>query len=514
MAYALCGSLDARERKRERHATRTHTRHAQCLARKERVTIGDHARKKQQQTMSQGAREGGDQNYTSFPAVSTEELLSVLHELNLSITAEDVARPQGAMVQKVYLAFLDTLAGTMQEMLEKQRDSLCEPLECKEIYEDGVAWLLFFREVRTMMEAATVHDFHLQDLTRPTPKRFKRHMSALVNFFRFRSDRLAEFDELVLETEDLENRRIELEDGIEQARSAIEKIVSQRKSDEPRVKQLQEENLAHSDRLLDMKKEQSRLLAEVDALKGEKTDAIQKQTDVQYQLQIVSTELTKLQARIVTRPDDIKRDVRDMQVQVQGERVSLGESERKARELSAKMDVLTQLDADIAASMAVMDQVAADMERTAREARALQDTKINMSAHTHEHSTQMHRLEQLDRQVKLASERLERARRGLEASRIDRQAKLETLGARLTEVSRLRKERHTMAELKNHEAADIERQLATVLQEHEAHYAKMQLEKEALCRTATAYMDTLARALVLPSATAAQTPTSTSMAPG
>ena len=114
VAYASCGSLDVR--KRERHATRTHIRLAQCLAWKERVTIGDHARKKKEQTMSQGAREGGDQNYTSFPAVSTEELLSVLHELNLSITAEDVARPQGAMVQKVYLAFLDTLAGTMQEL--------------------------------------------------------------------------------------------------------------------------------------------------------------------------------------------------------------------------------------------------------------------------------------------------------------------------------------------------------------------------------------------------------------
>mgnify|MGYP007072506272 CR=1 FL=1 len=30
-----------------------------------------------------------DQNYTSFPAVTTDELLSVLHELNLSVTAED-----------------------------------------------------------------------------------------------------------------------------------------------------------------------------------------------------------------------------------------------------------------------------------------------------------------------------------------------------------------------------------------------------------------------------------------
>ena len=39
-----------------------------------------------------------DQNYTSFPAVTTDELLSVLHELNLSVTAEDVAKPQGGMV--------------------------------------------------------------------------------------------------------------------------------------------------------------------------------------------------------------------------------------------------------------------------------------------------------------------------------------------------------------------------------------------------------------------------------
>ena len=113
-----------------------------------------------------------------------------------------------------------------------------------------------------MMEAATVHDFCVQDLTRPQPKRFKRHMSALVNFFRFRSDRLAEFDELVLETEDLETRRLEWEESMDRTRQAIAEIVARRKHDEPRVKQLQEENLAHADRLLEMKKEQGRLLAE------------------------------------------------------------------------------------------------------------------------------------------------------------------------------------------------------------------------------------------------------------
>lgn len=436
-----------------------------------------------------------EQAYTSFPAVSTDELLSVLHELGLSVTADDVARPQGAMVQKVYMAFLDTLAGTMPDMLEAQRDALCASLEHRDMYEDGVAWLLYFREVRAMMEAATVHDFHLQDLTRPTAKRFKRHMSALVNFFRFRSDRLAEFDELVLDTEDLETRRLALEEGMDRTREAIAEHVAQRKRDEPRVKALQDENLAHSDRLLEMKKEQGRLLAEVDALKHGKAEAVQKQTDVQYQLQIVAGELSRLQARLVTRPDEMRQQVRDMQEQVQGERAALGESERKARELSAKMRVLERLDADLATSLAAMEQVAADVEKTAREARALQGGKERRGAAGQEKAAMEHRHEQMERQVAAAAERLERARRALEEARAGRQAKLSALGARLSDMTAVRRERHAQAEGKQREAMELERELATLLHEHAAHYARMQRERDALCRTATAYMDAIARAM-------------------
>lgn len=344
-----------------------------------------------------------------------------------------------------------------------------------------------------MMEAATVTDFQLQDLTRPTPKRFKRHMSALVNFFRFRSDRLAEFDELVLETEALENQRMELEEGLAQNKQAVERVLAQRRAEEPRVQQLRDENVAHSDRLLQMKKEQGRLLAEVDALKGDKAEAVQKQTDIQYQLQIVAAELAKLQTRLATAPADIRRDVDDMQTQLQSERASLGESERKVRELGAKVDVLQQLDADVAAAIAAMEQVATDMERTAAEARALDETRAQLAAHTHERPTLAHRLEALDRQVKLATERLERARRQLEEKRTARQAQMDALTARLAEVSKLRKERHALADIKNQEATSVERELEGVLQEHEAHCARMQLDKEALCRTANAYMDTLAR---------------------
>lgn len=70
-----------------------------------------------------------DQTYTSFPAVKTEELLSVLQEMGLAVSAEDVAKPQSAMVQRVYMAFLDTLAGTIPDMLDARRDEACARME-------------------------------------------------------------------------------------------------------------------------------------------------------------------------------------------------------------------------------------------------------------------------------------------------------------------------------------------------------------------------------------------------
>jgi len=61
-----------------------------------------------------------------------------------------------------------------------------------------------------MMKASMVHDFTLQDLTRPDPKRFRKHLSALINFYRFKADRVLEVGEFEAETEELTDRREDL----------------------------------------------------------------------------------------------------------------------------------------------------------------------------------------------------------------------------------------------------------------------------------------------------------------
>ncbi|WFD35400.1 kinetochore-associated Ndc80 complex subunit nuf2 [Malassezia cuniculi] len=424
------------------------------------------------------APSASDAHYTSFPAVRTDELLAVLHEMGVQVTAEDMARPQGAMAQTVYLAFLDTLSGVLPETLERLRAAAMANMEHADMLQDSVGWLIFFREVRAMMEAATVHDFCIQDLTRPQPKRFKRHMSALVNFFRFRSDRLAEFDEMVAETEDLEVQKLDLEDEIAQARTHITELRSLRAAEAPEVERLRAENLARSEELLSLKREQNRLLAEVDSLKNSKTALLQRQADTEHTQQQLAAEIAKLEARIATPPEDMAADVAAMEARVAGKRQALAESEQRVRELQGRLDVCTRRTNDIASLLGVIENVRTEMERQASEARALDAARSALASAESENGALAQRCEQLERQLGLGAERLARTKASLEEQRAAGRARLEALHERLQEVARARRERAAKIEACASECAALEARLEAMLQSHEAYYARMQLEKD------------------------------------
>ncbi len=93
-------------------------------------------------------------------------------------------------------------------MMDGRRHEALASAEYSELYEDGLQMLMFFREVKDMMNAATLYDFTLQDLTRPNPKRFRRQMSRW-STLPLPIRRIVEFEELVTGSEDLENKRNE-----------------------------------------------------------------------------------------------------------------------------------------------------------------------------------------------------------------------------------------------------------------------------------------------------------------
>ncbi|KAN0061916.1 kinetochore-associated Ndc80 complex subunit nuf2 [Thecaphora frezii] len=436
-------------------------------------------------------------NYSSFPAIKTEELVAVLNEMGLSIGAEDIVKPQGHVAHRVFIAFLECLSGTSQEAMERTRHSTLAQTEYKEMYEDGLQFLMLFREVRQMMAAATITDFHLQDMTRPNPKRFKRQMSALVNFYRFRSDRINEFDELVANSEDLEAKRIELEDEIDRHRSDLDRIKLQRQMDEPKVKALKDSNAQITDQLLQARKVQKKLIEEVDILKSEREQLIAKQQGLMEEKLRISEKLTYLKARVVSSPKKMKSNVTELVEKVNQDTMSLGESEKKARDYEERLEVLTNLDADLEACLVAMEQVNAELLRTSGEERDYEDTLALCETRKHELEQLDHQLEQTVRKVRLAVEKNERARNLLESKVQLHQQKMEALAEELEKAKAQKAERLALADAKLSEGDQIENKINELRVMYEDYYSRMHRQKEAIEKAVTVYINTLTKSLDL-----------------
>lgn len=162
---------------------------------------------------------------SSYPQASVDEVLEVLHDTQLDwVTADDINKVNQQSAFRIFAHMLELLSGVNQDWLEKRRQEVLMGSDYPELYEDSLTWVLFYREISILMQASQVRDFTSHDVLRPQPKRFRKHMSALVNFYRFRQERLEEFEDFSKEMDDLIDRKEELHAYKEAMREKIAAI--------------------------------------------------------------------------------------------------------------------------------------------------------------------------------------------------------------------------------------------------------------------------------------------------
>lgn len=285
--------------------------------------------------------DGPVQTASSYPQVSVSEAIEVLHEVGLHwVTPDDINKVTQQSAYRIFSHFLELLSGINQEWLERRRQEVLVRINYREIYEESLTWVLFYRETSVLMQASQVRDFTSHDVLRPQAKRFKKHLSALVNFYRFRQERLEEFEQFSLEMDDLVERKEELVAWKEAAREKIVAIKLQREQEEPKAASLAKENQEVSNRLYELKKEQSRLLQEVDQLKAKKAQLVASQTDLAVQVHQANEKVRKLQSRIVTSPQELRAALLSLTKDLHDRKTYLMETEIKAKDFDSRIALM------------------------------------------------------------------------------------------------------------------------------------------------------------------------------
>jgi kinetochore protein Nuf2 len=257
--------------------------------------------------------------YYAFPILSNAEIVSCLEGLDLEgVTEEKLAKPKPGLVKQVYECLAEYCMGvTHEEMNQAHFAGLAAGLDLvqnPELHDHSIPVVTYFRHVTKLMRAAQISDFSmLEDMVRPDGERFIRNISAVINFAKFREERLEAHNAMSVRTTELieeKERQLEeqhqLEAEIEQAREAYA-------ADRARIEAAESANTALKMKVEDAKNTYEAHKEALRDVQKRLQDAKEEAQTVAFQAATLQEENETLGAQIVSSPERIQGELRQME---------------------------------------------------------------------------------------------------------------------------------------------------------------------------------------------------------
>jgi len=259
-----------------------------------------------------------------FPILKNAEILQCLEELGIDVCKSDLVEPQRhkEKVRIIFWQLLDHCCGITEEDLEKRCpkniDEFVPPAEAE--LHDNFIDMLFFREMRKLMDTCGIVDFSWKDLHVPTSKRLRFQLSATINMAKFREEQLkvyAELNEprsqLLLQLEEMQAENTQLLECLNVTLAESDKKMDEFDKVAKECQEL-ESDIARSNKLQASKREEaSQLKKEMTKLKDELAAAT-------WSLQETQAEEERLQGQTVSSPIRRKRELETEKVSLEKEK--------------------------------------------------------------------------------------------------------------------------------------------------------------------------------------------------
>lgn len=323
----------------------------------------------------------------SFPMLGNDEILLCMNELQISLEISDLEKPSARSIKPVYEALCEACIGvTKEEMVCSFDDQVRASLEFPELHEESIPNLAYFRAVSRLMSAAGVHDSRIWDIVKPDPSRFKRNMSAVINFAKFREERLQNFTELSNKTEVLIEEREKIEDENAVIEDKIQDIEEERQREIPQIKRLEKDCKDLESEISASNKEQAMLKYQANNLKQTGNVLRDQLANLQFQRLNMVQETEQIQSKIVQSPVRLKRELSTQQRQLEVQRDENAQIKARLAELEVKFAAIEQAEGECDSAVELIGQVEEHMLKCKA---ATKETKaMSSSIKQHDHLVQ------------------------------------------------------------------------------------------------------------------------------
>ncbi|KAJ3047943.1 kinetochore-associated Ndc80 complex subunit nuf2 [Rhizophlyctis rosea] len=419
----------------------------------------------------------------SYPILKPSELRDCMQDLQIPFSDEDLQKPSQHRVLAVYEAFAEILMGvTRESALQQQHNfAIMQILEYPDMHAESIGLMSFYRQLKKLMNEVGVEDFSMIDILRPEGQRLRRILSAVINFVKFREERMQVFEMLTLKSDELQEQRTELEKRNKDLSERVNRLRLERAEQEPALQTLRDANSALTAELRELSKKQNILTSEAESLKNEKNELAAKASKAQNMIANLKQECTRLKGRIVHSPEKLKQAIVDMKNAEAAEKAQVLATEKRIRELQAKIEMMNVVEEDVSACLKLMQECETERAKAEEAMRKVASEKEAIEKKRGEERDLEIKEQQLNRQHTSATEKLVRLEKHQTVKAEGTERRLVKVKEEYEKAVREREEAGVKEGENDASVANLERQMAEIRRQEVIDQAALMDVVEKLC---------------------------------
>jgi kinetochore protein Nuf2 len=396
-----------------------------------------------------------------FPRLPPSEIIKCLTELGVPISKEALTRPEDhrETIQTLLEYLAETLLGLNREELSQPAFSGLEAIVYPQLHEESIPHINSIRAISKLMEICEINDFTIKDILNPTASRLLRQLSGIMNFAKFREERLQLLFELNQSTQTLLDQLQASATRNDQLNSRLSALREQSTEEIKLLNTLDQDCNDFKTRIENIHRDTVAFDNSISQA-NEKISQLENTTVEYYQqLEELSSLQHRLSTQVVSSPEKFRKQIIEVGQTLQHEQKDAKAAEKRVKELSAWLVNVEEAQNEVLAALECIQEVRAEVEKQKTMISELDAQKQNVNVVRLVLSELNQNAQQHHRQSTRAEEKVTQLRK-LSNTRIEEsQQTIEELHKKLVEAESFRVQIRGKAERIESEASKLEREI-------------------------------------------------------
>jgi kinetochore protein Nuf2 len=305
-----------------------------------------------------------------WPLLREKELVACLTAppLNCSLSVPDLQKPSAEKVKQLLRVLIEFLMGVTMEDAEDR----CVLVSGQDEYysglhDPGIGEMFFIKNVYKLMQAVGFKDFKCMgassDLQRPTSARTISALSAIINFAKFREDRLTHYNQLTEESDALMDEKEALVAERAELADELAKLKAVRKAEAPRLAGVQAQCDELEDEIRRMNVAQAEMTDKAHGMKDELHALKEGAAQLRDEAARLAEHIQHLTQRVVESPEKMQAHIDELREAIAHEESLVESAESLSNCLYVRSEALSKIERDVAKSVELLHQASQDCER-------------------------------------------------------------------------------------------------------------------------------------------------------